>query len=175
MSVEEYYDLYLSAQNNPDAPYHVISFDIVNSKQYKDRYSLQKKINSLIRRVYIHLLIIEIELKKQILIKDKRFIHPWDWNAIRSGNFIDPLIYGDCFQITVLRNSISKDDIINLVNLYKKELNIDVDFHISDGYYETNEIEESTYKCYRADCLKILESNHKEEYSLKRSLYEKEK
>ena len=37
------------------------------------------------------------------------------------------------------------------------------DFHINDGYYETNEYSERTTKFYRGYCLQILERIHKPE------------
>ena len=37
------------------------------------------------------------------------------------------------------------------------------EFHISDGYYETNEYKEGNTKLYRGYCLQILEKYHKPE------------
>ena len=165
MSYTEYLDMFLSAQENPNALYYVISFDVVNSKSMpgKERRILQININKIIEYVYNKLLEREKELKIQILIKDKRFNRPWDKTEKSNGNFIDPNIFGDTLQFTILRNTISKDEIIEWVNECTKKLKIEISFHIADAYYETNEYHEGNTKYYRGYCLQTLESFHKEQ------------
>lgn len=164
MAYEEYYDLYLLAQKNPNALYYVVSFDVVNSRQMppKKRAILQYKIIIIMKYVYNKLLEKEKELKKQIVIKDERFCRPWD-NSVNNKNFnyCDPYILGDNFQFTVLRNTITKEEIIKLVYDCKNKLKIKEDFHIADGYYETNNYGEGNTKLYRGYCLQILEQIHK--------------
>ncbi len=164
MSYDEYLDLYLKAQKNTDALYYVVSFDVVDSKlmPVEERTALQYNIDSIMKYVYCKILEKEIELKRQILIKDNRFVRPWiqhDSNV--HCVFCDPYILGDNFQFTVLRDTMTKEDIIELVNECEKKLNIKVDFHIADGYYETNEYGEGNTKFYRGYCLETLGTLHK--------------
>lgn len=164
MAYQEYFDLYLSAQNNPEAPYYVVSFDTVNSKimTEEERAILQRNINIIVQYVYNKLCDSEDKLQKEVVIKDKRFIRPWDFKATNwNRTFIDPLIYGDTFQFTVLRDTISKEKIIEWVNTCMEHLCMEEDFHIADGYYETNEYNEGNTKFYRGYCLQTLESLHK--------------
>ena len=163
MSYDEYLDLYLSTQERPDALFHVISFDIVNSRLIpaNERKLLQEKIYIITEYVYNKLLEKEKETCKQIVIKDERFYRPWDNNKNNNGNFSDPVIFGDSFQFTILKDTVSKDYIVELVNIIKNELNIQEEFHITDGYYETNEYEEGLNKLYRGYCLQILQNLHK--------------
>ena len=54
MSYREYLDLFILAQKNPDAPYYVVSFDVVNSSKMSndDRLELQYRINDIVKYVY---------------------------------------------------------------------------------------------------------------------------
>lgn len=164
MSYYEYLDLYKLAQEKNNSLYYVISFDVVNSKRlsYEKRKKLQDNINIIVKYVYNQLLNCEVELNKQVVIKDERFIRPWNQKKFEcNGSYIDPLIFGDTFQFTVLRNTISKEKIINWVEKCRISLNMEEKFHINDAYYETNEYEEGNDKLYRGYCLQILEESHK--------------
>ena len=164
MAYDEYLDLYIAAQENPNAKYYVVSFDVIDSKKMPSeaRRNLQLDIETIMKYVYEKLLEKEKELNREIVIKDDRFIRPWDNKSPSyNGNFIDPSIFGDNFQFTVLRGTVSKDEIIELVNEIKRKLNFNVEFHISDGYYETNEYAEGGTKFYRGYCLQTLERLHK--------------
>ena len=74
---------------------------------------------------------------------------------------MDPYILGDCFQFTVLRDTISKEQIIDWVYELKEKLNMPEKFHITDAYYETNEYGEGGTKFYRGYCIQTLETLHK--------------
>lgn len=166
MSYDEYLDLFKIAQENNNALYYVVSFDVVDSRKInkEKRKILQDNINIIIKYVYNQLLNREIELNKQVVIKDDRFIRPWDLKRLNNnGNYIDPLVFGDCFQFTVLRNTVSKEEIINWVEKCRKVLNMKESFHINDAYYETNNYEEGKDKLFRGYCLQILEESHKSE------------
>lgn len=162
MAYTEYLDLYKLAQNKKSL-YYVVSFDVVNSKSLSNekRQLLQENINVIVRYVYEKLVAKEKELNIDILIHDPRFKNPWD--NVDNGNYMDPFIMGDNFQFTVLRNTISKEEIVNLVNECKKALNMQEEFHIASGYYETNEYEEGKTKLYRGYLLQILGNIHKPE------------
>lgn len=166
MAYDEYLDLYLNAQNNENSLYYVVSFDVINSKSLNDeqRKQLQININIITKYVYNKLLDSEIALNKQVVINDDRFIRPWDLNRTQiNGNYIDPFIIGDCFQFTVIRDTVSKEKIVEWVNECKISLNMQEEFHVNDGYYETNNYEEGGNKFYRSYCLQTLESLHKSE------------
>lgn len=166
MAYEEYFDLYLLAQEKSDAPYYIVSFDVANSKSMKAEESIRmhKNINVIVKYVYNKLIEFEKELKKQIVIKDERFFKPWAYSYFKgnwNGNYMDPFVFGDCFQFTVLRDTISKDQIIKLVNECKDKLEMKESFHIADGYYETNNYDEALDKFYRGYCIQTLETLHK--------------
>ena len=167
MAFQEYYDLFLLAQSNPAAPYYVVSFDTIGSKLLapKEREQLTYNMIVIMKYVYNKFLELEKESGKQIVIKDERFYTPWDPRAssMMNGNYMDPSILGDNFEFTVLRDTVSKEEIIGWVNEYKKIINIKEEFHVADGYYETNEYGEGNTKLYRGYCLQILEKYHKTE------------
>lgn len=165
MSYNEYFDLFLEAQENPDAKYYVVSFDTVDSKllNSNDRRRLQDNIDFIMKYIYEKLLEKEKLENRQILIKDERFYRPWDVGLHHDGNFQDPSVLGDNFEFTVLRDTISKKEIVDWFYECKLLLNIEEDFHIADGYYETNNYEEGSTKLFRGYCLQILSVLHKPE------------
>lgn len=168
----QYIDQFFKAQHNPNSQYYVVSFDIVNSKSLSDeeREKLQLNIFIIVKYVYDKLLENEKKLNKQVVIKDEKFVRPWELNKYNlNGNNIDPLVFGDCFQFTVLRNTVTKEEIINLVYECKNNLSMEEEFHISDGYYETNDINEED-KLFRGDCLQILSQKHKLKKEIKEYL-----
>ncbi len=171
MSYDEYLDLFILAQKNTDAMYYVVSFDTVNSKLLsKDkREALKNNIFSIVKYVYEKLLQKEKELNRQVVIHDERFYTPWSNEALVSlnHNYLDPSIFGDNFAFTIFRDTVSKDEIVEWVNECKRKLNMEEEFHIADGYYETNNYGEGGSKLYRGYCLQILERFHKPELQLR--------
>ena len=166
MAYEEYFDLYLLAQEKSDAPYYIVSFDVINSKKTtkEENIRMHKNIDVIVKYVYNKLLEAEKILNKPVVVRDERFFKPWrreiskwSWN----GNYMDPFLFGDCFQFTVLRNTITKEQIVELVNECKDRLNMKEGFHIADGYYETNNWDEAGTKFYRGYCIQTLETLHK--------------
>ena len=163
MAYEEYYDLYLLAQKNPNALYYVVMFDIVDSRNLsktpEEGTKLAYNIIAIMKYVYNKLLEKEKELNRQVVIKDERFCTPWDPKAFlrNDHNCLEPnVIRGDDFEFTVLRGTVTKEEIISWVNECKKILNIEIAFHIGDAYYETNEYKEGNTKLYRGYCFHIL-------------------
>lgn len=176
MAYEEYLDLYLAAQEKSDALYYVVSFDVVGSKMLspEKRKKLQENIYVIVKYVYNKLIIREVDLNRPVLIEDDRFVRPWDTKmGLKYGYFMDPFVYGDCFQFTVLRNTVTKEEIVDLVDNCKNHLKMDEEFHVADGYYETNNYVDSHIKLFRGDCLHILESMHKEEIQQQLNLIKK--
>lgn len=114
MVYPEYYDLFLQAQNNPNALYYVVSFDVKKSRLLPPdkRHKLTKNLDIIAKDVYNRLLQKEKELGIQIVIKDKRFYKPWVCNK-NNSNFMDPSIFADNIIFTVLRDTITKEEIID--------------------------------------------------------------
>lgn len=192
MSEDRFLRLFMQAQKNEQAPYYVVSFDVVNCKSLTDdeNYVMHIYIDIIMKYVYKKLLESEKVLNKQVVVKEERWIRGWKEIPIpnpipmlentivptpalveyRMSFTKDPYVFGDCFQFTVLRDTVSKDQIVEWVYECKKMLNMNHEFHIADGYYETNEYEEGNTKLYRGYCLQILEKYHKPEvqYELKR-------
>ena len=157
MVFPEYYDLFLQAQNNPNALYYVVSFDVKKSRLLPPdkRHKLTKNLDIIAKDVYYRLLQKEKELGIQIVIKDKRFYKPWVCNK-NNSNFMDPSIFADNIIFTVLRDTITKEEIIDWVIEDKERLHMEENFNIADGYYETNEYEEGGTKLYRGYCLETV-------------------
>ena len=169
MAYEEYFDLYLLAQRNENAPYYMVSFDVVNSKQLSsiEYGKMYENIGIIIKYVYFKLLEYEKQTGSQVLIKDERFFRPWEPESkgVINYNYMDPYLLhlNDSFQFTVLRGSVSKEQIIKWVYEQKNMLNMKEEFHISDGYYETNDYGDGRVKFYRGYCISTLENLHKPE------------
>lgn len=167
MAYQEYFDLYLLAQKNDKAPYYMVSFDVVNSKLLtkEENIKMHKNIFIIMKDVYDKLLKSEKVLNKQVVIKDARFFKPWEFKSagVLNCNYMDPWCLGDCFEFTVLRDTVAKEQIVDWVNELKEKLNMKEEFHISDGYYETNDYEEGRTKFFRGYCLQTLETLHKPE------------
>ena len=171
MAYQEYYDLYLKAQENPDAKYYVVSFDVIKSKSLSPQENdiLGSNIDTIMKYVYGKLIDKEKELNRPVVIHDERFYRPWTPRTphMLNGNYRDPSVLGDNFEFTVLRGTITKEEIISWVNACKKSLNMQEEFHIADGYYETNDFEERGTKLFRGYCLQILEKLHKPKFKKK--------
>ena len=62
---------------------------------------------------------------------------------------------------TVYRDSITNEEVINIFNECKKIIGIDYDFHIADGYYETDDWCLANEKYFRGHCIDLLSNLHK--------------
>ena len=164
MSTHEYNDLFLKCQNT--GKYHVFTFDVKNSKNIgsKDREILQHKLIELILTMYKILKYREQKENRQILVFDEDFIYLEDNKSTNGfGLKIEPFILGDVIGLTTYRNSIKTEEILELFNELKKNLSIDYEFHINDGYYETNDWTEAHNKYFRGHCIDLLSNMHKKE------------
>ena len=58
MAYEEYFDLYLKAQENPDAPYYMVSFDTIGSQRMtaEENILMHENHNIIMQFVYNKLL-----------------------------------------------------------------------------------------------------------------------
>ena len=164
MSSIEYNDLFLLSQET--GKYHMFTFDIVGSKKMdkETRTKAQYKMIKLMKSIYQLLTEIQEKTKKQILVFEEDFV-PYD-SCISFKGFgmkQEPFIIGDVFGFTIYRDSIDKDIIMNIYEYFKNSLDIDFDFHLADGYYETNDYSLGDTQYFRGYCMDILSTLHKKE------------
>ena len=164
MSTFEYNDLYLKCQDT--GLYHMYIFDIVGSKKmsFKKRQEAQIKTIDLMNKIYNTLEKIEKINDKRILVFEEDFITYKSGKDYKGFGFkIEPFLFGDTFGFTTYRDSIDNEKIYSIYEYYKKELNIDFEFHIADGYYETNDYGLGNKKYFRGYCMDLLSTLHKED------------
>lgn len=167
MSSFEYIDMFIERQSKGN--YHMFVFDIVDSKkmQPKNRKTAQEQMIELMKRIYSEIKQIEELSQTKILVMHIDGIVPYEENQrvmYKFGMLFEPWIFGDTFGFTIYRNSLPKELILSIYEKYKQELNITFDFHIADGYYETNKWEEGTELFFRGYCMDILSNLHKDYY-----------
>lgn len=166
MSSNEYNDLFLKAQSI--GIYHVFTFDIVDSKKMTrvERLSAQKTMIKLMTLIYSHIKSIEQEQNSKILVFEKDFsYYESNEKLTKFGMKIEPFVFGDTFGFTIYRNTLSIEDIKRIFYLYYSKLNIKFDFHIENGFYETNDYESGATKYFRGYCIDTLSNLHKSEYT----------
>lgn len=142
MSTYEYYDLCEKAQNNKKSKYHVFVFDIIGSKNMnrEERCTAQYNMEKLMLRIYSELKKMEeIECKEILLREDIVSYEKRHTVNSRFGLLYEPFLFADNFGFTVYSGSISDEEILGIYNKCKIELGIELDFHINDLYYETND------------------------------------
>ncbi len=172
MSSFEYIDLFNKAQDT--GIYHMFTFDMVGSKKMSsdERFYSQEKMIELMMKIFNHLKEIEKKTNKRILILDCIDIEEIDKitykNQSRFGILHEPFCYGDTFGFTIYRDSLSVEEVLDIYNLYKEELQIDFNFHIADGYYETNLWEEGNKLFFRGYAIDLLSTSHKEDSKIKK-------
>lgn len=164
MSSIEYNDLFLLCQNT--GKYHMFTFDMVASKAMdkETRTLAQRKMITLMKYMYQLLMDIQEKTQKKILVFEEDFI------SYDSGTYVkgfgmkqEPFLIGDVFGFTIYRDSIDKDIILNIYQYFKDALEIDFDFHVADGYYETNDYSLGSTQYFRGYCMDILSNFHKKE------------
>ena len=164
MSSIEYNDLFLLSQET--GKYHMFTFDIVGSKKMdkETRTKAQYKMIKLMKSMYQLLTEIQEKTRKQILVFEEDFV-PYDSGISFKGFGMkqEPFIIGDVFGFTIYRDSIDKDIIMKIYEYFKNSLDIDFDFHLADGYYETNDYAEGGTKYFRGYCIDVLSNFHKEQ------------
>ena len=173
MSTYEYNDLFLKCQDN--GKYHVFIFDIKNSKKMADRINARYKLIEL--NIMMYRMIQEEEKKqnKKILVFEEGFTKFGDNRLNNFGYKQEPFIYGDLIGFTVYRDTITKQSVLNIFNKAKAFLNINFEFHIADGYYETNDYLEGITKYFRGYCIDLLSNLHKPYNNGVRKQLEKQK
>lgn len=164
MSTYEYNDLYLKCQNN--GQYHVFVFDIKDSKKMniQTRNAAQNKMIKLMINIYKTIEKIEKSTNRKILVFEEDFVAFKSYTSYKGfGVKQEPFLYADTFGFTVYRDSIDKEIIYFIYENYKKLLEIDFDFHIADGYYQTNKYELGGSLYFRGYCIDLLSTIHKKE------------
>jgi hypothetical protein len=177
MAYYEYKDLFDKAQET--GKYHMFIFDIVHSRTYGKRVMFIEFMSRLmIKRVYNKLQDLEKERHKQILHKSEDVIPIYDGRA-EMFIFREPFQFGDLFGFTVLRDSISSDEVYGLVEdeikKYNDKFKVDWEFHMLDGYYETDDYGEGGTQYYRGYCLPQLEELSKNQNMDQRVLRKRKK
>ena len=164
MSTFEYNDLYLKCQNT--GIYHMFVFDMIGSKKmtFTYRKEAQEKMIELMLRIYKTIKNIEINENKKILVFEEDFVS-YESNLPYKGFGFkqEPFIFGDTFGFTIYRNSLSKDKIYQIYHYYKENLDIEFDFHLADGFYETNDYTKGNTMYFRGYCMDLLSTFHKQE------------
>ena len=105
----------------------------------------------------------EQQENKRILVFEKDFVHIGEQTK-GFGLKQEPFIVGDFVGLTTYRDSISNEEVLNIFKEEKEKLNLDVEFHVADGYYETNDYSEGNTKYFRGYCIDLLMRLHKKEY-----------
>ena len=162
MATSEYHDLFLKCQIS--GKYHMYCFDRVNSKLEKkeSKQEIQEKMIELMNSIYSSVQEIEKLKNKKILVQEEGFISFDSKERSKGFGFKDePFLYGDAFGFTIYGNTLDKNTILKLFEYHKKRLNIDFDFNIMDGYYETNNYNERNTKYFRSYCLDVIMNSHK--------------
>lgn len=162
MSTSEYNDLFLKCQDT--GKYHIFIFDIIGSKKMdrNKRKQAQYKIIELVMMMYRTIEKIEIKENKKILVFEENFSKLGEYRINDFGVKQEPFLFGDLIGFTVYRDAITNEEVIDIFEKSKKVLNIDFDFHIADGYYETNDWIEGSNKYFRGYCIDLLSNLHKD-------------
>jgi hypothetical protein len=129
-----------------------------------ERYEAQIKIINLMINIYEMIEEIETKINKKILVFEKDFV-TYKSNSSPKGFGLkqEPFLLGDAFGFTVYKDSIDKEEIYQIYNYYKQLLKIDFDFHLIDGFYETNDYTKGNIEFFRGYCIDILTKFHKQE------------
>lgn len=160
MSTHEYNELFLKCHRY--APYHIYTFDIKNSKKMlsTSRKLAQIKLLKFITLMYNKIYIKSIKENKNILVFNETYGHLGE-SSNGFGMKVEPFILGDLVGFTVYRDSITKDEVMQIYNECIKEVDIDFEFHSSDGYYETDDWCKARDKYFRGHCIDLLSNLHK--------------
>ena len=162
MSTREYHDLFLKCQGT--GKYQMFCFDRVNSR-YEDtkiKQSIQDKMIELMNAIYLSLQEIEKLKNEKILVFEEGFVSFGSEEKAKGfGYKYEPFIFGDAFGFTIYGNSLDKNIVLKLFEYHKKRLKIDFEFHIMDGYYETNDYNQRHTKYFRSYCLDVIMNYHK--------------
>lgn len=175
MSTHEYNDLFLKCQNT--GKYHVFTFDIKDTKKMTKDQRLQAQYKIIELAMMMYKIIEEKELKgnKKILVFESEFTKLGEPRKNIFGYKQEPFLFGDLIGFTVYRDTITNNEVIEIFNKCKKVLNIEFEFHLADGYYETNNWVEGNEKYFRGYCIDLLSNLHKDYNKQVRKALQKQK
>ena len=159
MSSFEYNDMLLKCQKT--APYHVFTFDIVDSKKMdrETRNKAQYKFRDLVILNYKLLELIEKKRNIKILVKPFNELSEYIIGFTQTDK--EPVIIGDLSYFTIYRDTLKEEEVIEIFECCMQLLDIDFKFHYANGYYETHYWHEGKTKYYRGYCIDILSNLHK--------------
>lgn len=164
MSTYEYNDLFIKCQGT--GKYHVFTFDIEDSRKMdnKTRNDAQVKLIKLMKCIYTMIKDIEKKSGKNILVFEDDFVS-FDSGLSTKGFGLkqEPFLFGDTFGFTIYRDSLDNSVVFAIYKYFKKSLNIDFNFHIAHGYYETNDYSLGGTKYFRGYCIDLLSTMHKKD------------
>jgi len=160
MSSIEYADMFLKVQESNNAPYHMFSFDIKESKKMipTKRMLAQYDLFTLADLIYEELLKLEKRFNRKILLEKEELNNTTE---LLKDN---PFVFGDALVVSIYNGSLSSDEMYSLFDNLKGELNSDYEFNRADALYETNDYSEGATKLYRGYCAQLLMELHKEHY-----------
>ena len=162
MSSFEYIDQILNAQEN--APYLLLTWDVVDSKKISNRNLVNIKIKQIIDALINAIKIIEENSNQIILVRESD-----DFDNLDDYKY--PLLFFDSFAIKIYRDTLEETEIINIFNNIIEELNIDFKFHYASAYYETENWIEGDKLAYWGYVFDILTNLHKNDsYKVKELL-----
>ena len=160
MSTSEYNDLFLKCQST--GMYHVFCFDIVGCKKmWAEGNFYTIDLFRLITLVYNKLHLKEINENKKILVFNDGYVFLCEKRKNGFGFKEEPFIFGDLVGFTVYKDSITREEVIDIFNECKEIIGIDYEFHYADGYYETDNWLEGQDKYFRGYCIDLLSNLHK--------------
>lgn len=80
------------------------------------------------------------------------------FNKGDRGDLSEPFFFmGDLLGFTVLRDSISDDEVYQIIKDTKKKLGISYQFYYGSEYYETDNYNERAEKYFRGYCIYYIE------------------
>jgi hypothetical protein len=147
----------------------VVSTDDIYEDCHKLCYSINEWVDEFKK---INIENIEIETNRKILMMEDGIVLYGDYDNMKNefGLLMEPFVFGDTFGFTIYRDSLTYEEIINIYKYYKEELNIKFEFHIKDGYYDTNDWCRGNKLFFRGHCIDILSNYHKDKNPLKKML-----
>ena len=159
MSSFEYNDMFLKCQKT--APYHVFTFDIVESKKM-DRETRQKAQYKMRELALLNYKMLEyIEKKRNIKILVRPFDTLSEYQIGYTQTDKEPVIIGDLTYFTIYRDSLTREEVIDIFECCMHLLDVDFKFHYADAYYETHYWNEGKTKYFRGYCIQMLSELHK--------------
>lgn len=147
MSWMEYNDMWESAQRK--GRYKLFVFDMKDSKKQGYYYPY---VSLFLYRIYFQIKDLEKERGHQILHTSELFNKGDRCDLLEPFNFM-----GDFLGFTVLRDTISDEEVYQIVREAKKELQLPYQFHFGSGYYETDDYGERCEKYFRGYCMCYIE------------------